>query len=82
MEIDYLSRTLASLLSRGGSFADLFIEETESTSIFCEEDKIEQVLTGSDRGVGLRLIQDFQTFYGSSSDLSLPTIQDLASSLA
>jgi len=82
LEADHLSQTLASLLSRGGSFADIFIEETESTSIICEEDKIEQIFTGHDRGAGLRLIQDFQTFYASSNDLSLPTLLDLACSLA
>jgi len=82
LEADHFSRTLTSLLSRGGSFADIFIEETESTSILCEEDKIEQILTGSDHGVGLRLIQDSHTLYGSSSDLSPSTLQGLALSLA
>ncbi len=60
MEAHHLSQTLAALLARGGSFADVFVEETDGTSVVCEEDKIEQILSGCDRGVGLRLIKDFQ----------------------
>ena len=82
LETDHLSQVLASLLSRGGPFADLFLEETEATSIICEEDKIEHILSGCDRGAGLRLIKNFQTVHGSSSDLSLPSLLDLASYLA
>ena len=82
LEADHLSQILTSLLSRGGSFADLFIEETDGTSLTCEEDKIEQVLSGCDRGAGLRLIKDFQTLYGSSNDLSPPSLLDMARYLA
>ena len=78
MEAHHLSQTLAAFLARGGSFADVFVEETDGTSVLCEEDKIEQILSGCDRGVGLRLIKDFQTLYGSSNDLSLPALLELA----
>lgn len=78
MEADHLSQILAVLLSRGASFAEVFVEETDGTSVLCEEDKIEQILSGCDRGAGLRLIKDFQTLYGSSNDLSLPSLLDLA----
>lgn len=82
MEAEYLSQVLASLLSRGGSFADIFIEETEATSIICEDNKIEHILSGCERGAGLRLIRDYQTFHGSSNDLSLSSLLDLARYLA
>ena len=82
MEENHLRQLLDFSLSRGGSFADLFIEETDATSIICEEDKIEQILTGSDRGAGIRLIHDLQTYYASSADLSPSTLEDLALSLA
>ena len=82
LQVDQLSQILTSLLARGGSFADLFLEETDGTSLLCEEDKIEQILSGCDWGAGLRLIQDFQTVYGSSNDLSFPSLLDLAQYLS
>ena len=82
MEPERLSQVLSSLLSRGGSFADIFLEETELTSILCEDDKIEHIVSGREQGAGLRLIKDFQTFYASTTDLRLARLQELARSLA
>ncbi|HLE09390.1 MAG TPA: DNA gyrase modulator, partial [Thermodesulfobacteriota bacterium] len=35
-------------LKNGGDFADIYLEDTTSTSISCEENKIEKVIAGRD----------------------------------
>src|SRR5580765_1376448 len=47
---------------RGGSFAELFVEEKTSTSIRLDDGKVEELTTGLDRGAGVRVT--FGTSYG------------------
>jgi TldD protein len=47
---------------RGGAFAELFVEERESTSIRLDDGKVEELTTGRDRGAGVRVT--FGTSYG------------------
>ena len=42
---------------RGGSFAELFVEERSSTSIRLDDGKVEELTTGLDRGAGVRVAQ-------------------------
>ena len=69
---------LREALKEGGEFADLFFEETHSVAIICEEDRIEKVISGFDRGAGLRILIDRKTFYGFTTDLSKESLFDLA----
>jgi TldD protein len=55
---------LAALLKNGGLFGDLFFEHSRSTSVICEDNKVEKVISGSDTGLGLRVIFDYKTSYG------------------
>lgn len=57
-------------LSKGGEFAELYLEDAKNTSIILEEDKIEKVVSGRDRGAGVRLISDLHTFYAYTNDLT------------
>jgi len=72
------SEVLGEALKEGGEFADLFFEETHSVVIVCEEDRVEKVISGFDRGVGLRILFDRKTFYGFTTDLSKESLFDLA----
>ena len=63
-------KILKKALKMGGDFADIYIEETVNTSIICEENKIEKVISGRDRGLGLRVIFDFKTAYAYTNDLT------------
>ena len=69
---------LREALREGGDFADLFFEQTHSVVITCEEDRIEKVVSGLDRGVGLRILFNRKTFYGFTTELSREPILDLA----
>ena len=69
---------LREALREGGEFADLFFEQTHSVVIICEEDRIEKVISGLDRGVGLRILFGQKTFYGFTTELSKESLLNLA----
>lgn len=64
------TKVLKKALSSGGDFAEIYLEDLRSTSIVCEEDKIEKVVEGRDRGTGIRVIADFKTYYAYTNDLT------------
>jgi len=49
-------KILREALREGGEFADLYFEQTHPTSIICEEDRIEKMISGQDLGAGLRIL--------------------------
>lgn len=80
-QLDYDS-ILRTALSHGGELADLYIEEQQFTTILLEDGVIERVLTGSDRGAGLRVIASHHTFYGATNDITVPSLLTLARTLS
>ncbi len=77
-----LTRVLETTLSGGENFAEVFIEEKETISISCEENKIEVVSSGTDSGAGLRLISKGETFYTSTNKLSKEGLVKTAKTLS
>jgi TldD protein len=69
---------LSTALSNGGDFAEIFLEERVSASIGCEDRKIERVVSGTDRGAGLRVAVGEMTAYASTNDLSASGLRKLA----
>ncbi len=64
------SKIIKRALKNGGDFAELYLEDTQSTSIICEEDRIEKVLPGRERGCGVRVLSKLKTFYAFTNDLT------------
>ena len=71
-------RILKETLKEGGEFADLFFEQTHSIVIICEEDRIEKVVSGLDRGIGLRILFDGRTIYSFTNQVSKEALFELA----
>lgn len=71
MEQIELHQILTEALRQGAEFAEIFIERRESTSIRCEDGKIEQINTGIDYGMGIRVICEKSTSYVYSNDVTL-----------
>lgn len=65
-----LKDVLATAMSQGGDFADIFIENKKATGISCEGGKIERVHTGTDIGAGIRVISGESTSYAYTNDLT------------
>jgi TldD protein len=77
-----ISAILRRALSGGGEFADLYFEEGRSASVICEDGKIEKVLAGADRGVGLRVISDLRTAYAFTNEVTEAALLQLADSVS
>lgn len=77
-----LSTILRRALSGGGEFADIYYEEGSSTSIVCEDGKIEKVLAGTDRGVGIRVISDLRTAYAYTNEVTEAALLALADTVS
>ena len=77
-----ISAILRRALSGGGEFADLYFEEGRSTSVICEDGKIEKVLAGTDRGVGLRVISDLRTAYAFTNEVTEEALLRLADTVS
>ena len=79
---DLLERVLAEALSRGGDFADVFVEDRISTGLSLDDRKVERASAGRDRGVGVRVVQGGQTFFGHvdsyAEDALLAVARDVA----
>lgn len=82
LEKDLLSKILKKTLSSGGEYADVFVEHRMPTSIQMEDNQLEKIFTGTDSGVGIRLISNKKTFYAYSNDFTGQSLFELAENLA
>ena len=71
MQKQELKEILNAALAHGADFAEIFMEQKESTSISFEDGKIEKINTGIDLGMGIRVIAGESTSYVHSNDVSL-----------
>lgn len=77
-----LEEILSTALSKGGDFADIFLEETSQTSIIFEENKLDKISTGTDVGAGIRLIDGNSIYYAASEDILFDPLMEKARLLA
>ena len=66
----FANRLLAEALSRGGDFAEVYGERTESTRIPLEENKIQSAEIRQSLGIGIRVLHGERQGYAYSDDLS------------
>jgi len=69
-----LRDVLQALLSKGGDYAEAFVEKRRAASLGMDDGRMEDVLAAETFGVGLRLVDGDTTRF---SDLISPTIQEL-----
>jgi len=75
-------KILKKILENGGEYAELYFEKSYGTSIVCEDDRIEKVISGIDTGVGLRLIKNFKTAYAFTNELTEDALLTMSSDLS
>jgi len=73
-----LQEVLKIALKNGGDFAEIYLERKKTTSVACEANKIERVVTGNDVGAGIRVITGENTLYAFTNDLSKKGLTDVA----
>ena len=62
--------TLGAALLTGGEFAEIFVEDRRSSSAVLDDGKIEELVSGHDRGAGIRVVSGETTGFAHTADLS------------
>lgn len=70
IERDLLDRALAAAVAGGGGFAEVYAEDSRSTSANLDDGRVEQVSSGRNRGAGVRVVTGDTTGYAHTADLS------------
>jgi TldD protein len=78
LDPDLVRRVLTEALSTGGRFAELFAEVRRSTSIRLDDGKIEEVVSGRDRGAGIRVFHGDAQAYAFSNRLEVDGLLEAA----
>ena len=63
-------QTLAAALRTGGDFAELFVEDTRSSTVLLSAGAIENALTGRSCGAGIRVYRELSSVYVYTNDLT------------
>ncbi len=71
-----LKKILAEALSKGGDFAEVYLEHRVSTEIFLEEDKLKNISYGILCGAGVRVNFGEKTGYAFSDELSFEKLKE------
>src|SRR5438552_14897769 len=75
-------RVIASALSRGGDFAELFCEERRGFTLSIDESRIERPQSGKERGAGIRVVDGEVTRFAHVDGLAEDDLLRAAEGLA
>jgi len=79
---DFMQNILKRALSKGGDYADIFIEEERPLSIQLEDNKIEKLIAGTESGIGVRVVYGDKSAYAYSNDFSEASLLDIADTVS
>ncbi|NLU48941.1 MAG: TldD/PmbA family protein [Syntrophomonadaceae bacterium] len=65
-----VEKVLKEAMSKGGDFGEIYVESRVVTNVFCEDNKIERIHSGYEKGAGIRVISEGNTAYAFTNDLS------------
>jgi TldD protein len=78
IDADVLERTLSTALRGGGDFAEVFAEDRRSTSARLDDGRVEELVSGRERGAGIRVVRGETTGYAHTADLSESGLREAA----
>ena len=73
---------LAAALQNGGTFAEIFLEDTLINSLLLRNDTVETVSSGRKHGAGIRLLCGTRCLYAYTNDTSRQGLLDCAAKVA
>jgi TldD protein len=73
-----LRAILDTALSSGGQFAELYTEQRRGRTVSLDDGRVEDLITGLDRGGGIRVIHNGQTAYAFTNLLSRAALVEAA----
>jgi TldD protein len=77
-----LQRTLQTALRHGGEFAEVFAEDRRVASARLDDGKVEEFVSGRERGAGIRVVSNDTTGFAHTADLSEAGLQAAAEAAA
>ncbi|HQG55004.1 MAG TPA: TldD/PmbA family protein [Thermoleophilia bacterium] len=80
--LDLVEATIARALARGGDFAEVFVEDRDGLTLRLEDGRLEQVVGGSERGAGVRLLSGEHTYYAYTDVLDEASLAAAADAVA
>jgi TldD protein len=75
---DELDRVIRQALSKGGDFADIYIEHRISRSVLMEESRFKSAVFGISQGAGVRVIAGDKTGYAYTDEITLEKLMHSA----
>jgi TldD protein len=82
IERDILEETLSAALHAGGDFAEVFGEDRTSSTARLDDGRIEELVSGRERGAGVRVVRGDTTGYAHTSDLTARGLRAAAEAAA
>jgi len=82
LDPDVVADVLATALSTGGRFAEVFAETRIHTALHLDDGRIEEVVTGADRGAGIRVVEGDAQSYAFSNRLDAASLRAAAEGAA
>jgi TldD protein len=82
IEESVLQRVLGAALRTGGDFAEVFAEDRRNSSASLDDGKVEEMVTGRERGAGIRVVRGDTTGYAHTADLSEAGLRSAAEAAA
>jgi TldD protein len=70
IEESSLARTLGTALRHGGDFAEVFAEDRRTAGARLDDGKVEEFVSGRERGAGIRVVRGDTTGFAHTADLS------------
>ncbi|MBK8252308.1 MAG: TldD/PmbA family protein [Polyangiaceae bacterium] len=77
-----LSQTLTAALSKGGDYADVFIQHKVSRVMALEDGEVNRAYASVELGAGVRVVKGDQTGYAYTEDLTLDALTNAAKTAA
>jgi TldD protein len=77
-----VDRVLGEALRTGGDFAELFVEDRQTSAASLDDGKVEELSSGRDRGAGVRVVVGETTGFAHTADLSEPGLRAAAAAAA
>ena len=77
-----LDRTLHAALRNGGDFAEVFVEDRRTTAARLDDRRVEEMVSGRERGAGIRVVRGATTGFAHTADLTEHGLRDAAEAAA
>lgn len=82
LDLSLIRATIARALTRGGDFAEIFVEDRDGLNLRLEDRRLEQVNGGREQGAGVRLLSGEHTYYAYTDEVDEEALSAAADAVA